>query len=699
MGAITQFIPLLLSCGLMLVGNGLLFIVLPMSMRLGGSETDTIGMVMSMYFLGMLIGSLYGRHLIARVGHIRIFAACMAIATVSALAYSVWESALMWGFLRIMAGICNATLFMTMETWLSDSSNSENRGTVFGSYQFVTYFGLTIGQMMLALANPQDNILFIYAAGILCLAMLPVLMSRQTGPRIGEFQSMKFRQLFKTSPLGVVGIFMSGITLGAFYNMSSVYGSDVGLTTGQIATFMSATMLGGFLLQFPVGKLSDIFDRRTILVLNLIIASFASILLPFLAERDALMMTYGAAIIISGTLACVYPIALADAYDRLQPHEMVPASGKLILAYSAGGVLGPYTSSLAMKFLGSDALFGYLVVMNMVLMGFVLYRMAMRAPVPEQLQESFVVQGLSPLATDLDPRTEYQGMEESTVAADTAMSLAEEHPEDLLDIVVSVAEHHPDDVANIAATAAFYYPEQAAQVALYLCRALPDAQLEIVSQVAGSAPEASGRLTEYMCKDILDQSLDPLRTSKALIQLTRQMLDQAPLQATEIATIVSQEVPESMPEMVAEIALIAAEAAPEQRIEVATSIIQEVPEASLEVAASVAESIAASPEEELHTFLAAEEDENYLGEAAELAAVVAQETPEQAVDVATVLVEAVPEEASQVAESLAQVDPEQAEEWVEEIGEAVPEVAEEMTEAVTTTLADADDDTTTMNQT
>ena len=673
------------------MGNGLLFIVLPMSMRISGAETDAIGLVMSMYFVGMLFGSMYGRHLIARVGHIRIFAACAAIATVSALLYSIWSSTIVWAALRIIAGICNATLFMAMETWLSDSSSSSNRGTVFGAYQFATYFGLTIGQMMLALAAPQDNILFIYAAGLLCLAMLPVLLSKSGGPRIGETESMQLRTLFNLSPLGVVGVFISGISLGAFYNMSTVYGSDIGMSNGEIATFMSATMIGGFLLQFPVGRLADIFDRRTILVLTLITASFAAILLPFLAERKAMMMTIGAAVILSGALACVYPIALADAYDRMQPHEMVAASGKLILAYAAGGALGPYTASLAMKAFGSDALFGYLVVANLALMGFVFYRMAMRAPVPETLQESFIVQGPTPLATDLDPRTEFQGVEETSVAADTAMSLAEENPDDLLDILVNIAEHHPQDVANIAATAAYYYPDQAPQIGLYLSRVLPDSQLEIICQVAGSAPESSSRLVEHMCADIRSQSLNPLLTSKALVQLTRQMLEQAPLQATAIATIVSQEVPDSMPEMVAEIALIAAEAAPEQRIEVATSIIQEVPEASVEVAASVAESIAASPDDELHTFLAAEEDENYLGEAAEFAAAVAQETPEQAVDVATVLVESAPEEAGHVVESLAQVDPENIEEWVEELAEAVPQVAEEMSEAMTSSLENNDE--------
>ena len=668
------------------MGNGLLFIIIPMSMRLDGQDTDAIGLVMSLYFVGMLLGSLYGRHLISRVGHIRIFAACASVATLCALLHSIWSVPLVWGVLRVLIGFTNATFFMTMETWLSESSTSENRATVFGSYQFVTYFGLALGQLMLNFAEPQDPILYIYVAMLFCLCMIPVLMSRSGGPRINEPESMPLKTLYRTSPLGVVGIMISGICLGAFYNMSSVYGADVGMTKSQIATFMSATMVGGFLLQFPVGKLADIFDRRTVLVMTLLVACLAAMVLPIMAVQGEMIITIACAVILSGALACVYPIALADAFDRLKPSEMVAASGKLILAYATGGAIGPYTSSIVMKQMGADALFGYLIVASLILVAFVMYRMSIRSAVPDALQESFVVQGMTPMATELDPRTEYNSLDETSVAAETVLLLAEENPNDVVEIAVSIALNQPEEAVNIAQVTAYHYPNEAVSLATTLANELPHLKLDIITNVAGSAPQSGAALARYMCGLIKQQKLDPQASFDALSRLTLKLLEEAPQQAAEIAGIVSHEIADDMPELVAKIAVLAAQAAPDQRVEVATAVTQEVPEASVEVATGVAETIAASPDEELHIFLASEEDEDYLGEGTELAIALGQEAPEQAFDIATAVAEVLPEDAAQVAESIAQTDPQHASDLVGSISEVAPEMADDVMYAVASSL-------------
>ena len=686
MKALNQLLPLYLSCTLLLMGNGLLFIIIPMSMRLDGQDTDAIGLVMSLYFVGMLLGSLYGRHLISRVGHIRIFAACASVATLCALLHSIWSVPLVWGVLRVLIGFTNATFFMTMETWLSESSTSDNRATVFGSYQFVTYFGLALGQLMLNFAEPQDPILYIYVAMLFCLCMIPVLMSRSGGPRINEPESMPLKTLYRTSPLGVVGIMISGICLGAFYNMSSVYGADAGMTKSQIATFMSATMVGGFLLQFPVGKLADIFDRRTVLVMTLLVACLAAMVLPIMAAQGEMIITIACAVILSGALACVYPIALADAFDRLKPSEMVAASGKLILAYATGGAIGPYTSSLVMKQMGADALFGYLIVASLILVAFVMYRMSIRSAVPNALQESFVVQGMTPMATELDPRTEYNSLDETSVAAETVLLLAEENPNDVVEIAVSIALNQPEEAVNIAQVTAYHYPDEAVSLAITLANELPHLKLDIITNVAGSAPQSGAALARYMCGLIKQQKLDPQASFDALSRLTLKLLEEAPQQAAEIAGIVSHEIADDMPELVAKIAVLAAQAAPDQRVEVATAVTQEVPEASVEVATGVAETIAASPDEELHIFLASEEDEDYLGEGTELAIALGQEAPEQAFDIATAVAEVLPEDAAQVAESIAQTDPEHASDLVGSISEVAPEMADDVMYAVASSL-------------
>jgi hypothetical protein len=468
--------------------------------------------------------------------------------------------------------------------------------------------------------------------------------------------------------------------------MSSVYGADVGMTKSQIATFMSATMVGGFLLQFPIGKLADRFDRRTVLVITLLVACLAAMILPIMAARGEMTITIACAVILSGCMACVYPIALADAFDRLKPTEMVAASGKLILAYATGGAIGPYTSSLVMKHMGADALFGYLIVACLVLIAFVMYRMSIRPAVPDALQESFVIQGMTPMATELDPRTEYNSLDETSVAAETVLLLAEENPEDVVEIAVNVALNQPEEAINIAQATAYHYPDSAEALAIALADELPHLKLDIITHVVGSAPQSVSVLASYMCEKIKQQKLEPQANFNALSSLTRKLLDEAPQQAAEIASIVSRGIATNIPELVAKIAVLAAEAAPDQRVEIATAVIQEVPEASVEVAAAVAETIAASPDEELHTFLAAEEDENYLGEGAELAIALAQEMPEQAFDIATVVAEILPEDAAEVAESIAQTDPENASDLVDSISEVVPDMADDVMYAVASSL-------------
>jgi DNA-directed RNA polymerase subunit F len=445
-------------------------------------------------------------------------------------------------------------------------------------------------------------------------------------------------------------------------------------------------MVGGFLLQFPIGKLADLFDRRTVLVMTLLLACLAAMVLPIMAARGEMGITIACAVILSGALACVYPIALADAFDRLKPTEMVAASGKLILAYAAGGAIGPYTSSLVMNRMGADALFGYLIVASLILMAFVMYRMSIRSAVPDALQESFVVQGMTPMATELDPRTEYNSLDETGVAAETVLLLAEDNPDDVVEIAVSVALNQPEEAVNIAQATAYNYPDEAIALAIALADELPHLKLDIITHVAGSAPQSGAALARYMCNLIKQQKLDPQTSFTALSRFTLKLLDVAPQQATAIAAIVSQEIANDMPELVAKIAVLAAQAAPDQRIAIAIAVTHEVPEAGVEIAAGIAQIIAASREEELHTFLAAEEDENYLGEGTELAIALGQEAPDQAFDIATVVAEILPEDAAQVAEHIAQTDPERAFALVGSISDAVPEMAAEVMYAVASSL-------------
>jgi MFS family permease len=592
--------------------------------------------------------------------------------------HSLWNDTLLWGGLRILSGFCNATLFMTMESWLSESSTSTNRGTIFGLYQFVTYLGLASGQMLINLSNPESPNLFIIASMLLCLCMIPILMSRSGGPRLTKQETMPFQRLYKVSPLGVVGCIVAGITFSAFYNMGSVYGAGVGLTTTQISLFMSAGMVGGLLLQFPVGKLSDQFDRRTVLVITLLFSCLLSMVLPLMAERHQFQIMLVCSGLIGGTLACIYPIALADAFDRLKTSEMVAASGSLILAYSMGGIIGPYSVSILMEALGPSALFGYLVSANLLLIGFVMYRMGKRAAVPEALQESFIIQGAAPIATQLDPRTAYNQQGSLSIAAETAVALAEVSPDNAVEIATNVALSQPEYGVEIAHAMGLYFPDQVQDLAQSMVQAMPEHYIDLLSGLAAASPTAAPLLGHMAAQHVLILSNSPIETEQKLIQLAHELVQNAPQKASDIVAAISQTTTNPTAEFVTKLAFLAAAAAPDQRIDVATAMADAAPDASLEVATTIAATIAASPEDELHTFLAQEADQTYPGEGAELAASIAQINPEQAVAIAAAVVEILPLEAANVADSVAQTNPTETRKLVDAINEVVPKLADKV---------------------
>ena len=87
---------LLTSLALLLAGNGLLTLLLPTRAALDGMATAAIGLAMSGYFVGYVVGCLLTPHVVQRVGHIRSFSALAALAAATALAYALAGGPVAW---------------------------------------------------------------------------------------------------------------------------------------------------------------------------------------------------------------------------------------------------------------------------------------------------------------------------------------------------------------------------------------------------------------------------------------------------------------------------------------------------------------------------------------------------------------------------------------------------------------------------
>jgi len=399
---------LLLGAAILVMGNSLLGIVLPVRMGLEHVPEFQSGLVMSAYYLGFVIGSSRIQLLIRRAGHIRAFAALAAVMTaatmVHALVFDVW----VWAAMRVVAGFCLAGLYAIIESWLNVKSSNENRGQVLSIYVVTIYTASFAGQFLVNIGTVQGTELFCVVGLAVALSLVPVVLTRVAGPEIDKIKPMSLLSLYRASPLGAVVTCGAGLLSGAFYALGAIYANEQGLSVFHVSLFMGAPIFGGLVLQYPIGRLSDRYDRRTVLLgvlVGTLIASVAEILIAM--KAGPFTGTLAAVFLFGGCLAAIYPIAVSQVYDYIDRAEMVAASGGLLLIWSIGAVAGPLIASALMGHFGPDAFFIYLATIALVLVIFTRYRMVRRIARPADQQTGFVsMNTTSAIAGALDPRTE-----------------------------------------------------------------------------------------------------------------------------------------------------------------------------------------------------------------------------------------------------------------------------------------------------
>ncbi len=397
---------LLLGIGLMNLGNSLLGISLPLRMEAAQYSTLITGVIMAAYFGGLLVGSIYGRRLIGAVGHIRAFAGLAAVMAAVALVHPLLFNAATWGLLRFISGFCVAGLFAALESWLNERSDNTTRGQVLGIYMIVNYVAIVLGQLMVNLWDLVGMEGFMVASLLVSLSLVPVVLARVEAPDLSESKPLSLRQLYAISPLAPVGACVAGATMGAYFGLGPVVARQVGFEVFQVSVFMGSVIIGGMLSQWPMGRISDRFDRRTVLLVVLTLALLVSaggIGAGTFADPFPPLMVVG--VLLGVTMTTIYPICVAQAFDYLDRDRYVAASSGLLLSYGIGSTAGPILGALAMDSMGPYGFFAYIAACMAVFAAFVLYRMLARAPLPADLQEHVVsLPRMSPVASELDPR-------------------------------------------------------------------------------------------------------------------------------------------------------------------------------------------------------------------------------------------------------------------------------------------------------
>ena len=371
-GNLRPVLSLLLSVGLLLAGSGLQFTLLPLRGRAEDFSTLALGIIASAYYVGFVSGCLLGPYAIRRAGHIRAFAAMLAIATASTLAYALAPEPIAWTVFRLITGFALAGFFLVIESWLNDRATNDNRGLVMSAYVIVNYVAFTVGQMLVTLYPIEQAGSFMIAAMMASLAIIPVALTRSAQPAPIAIVAFKPIKLFRAAPVGLVASLMVGVVNGAYWGLGPLSAAGSGLDVTGVALFMSAATLAGALIQWPVGRLSDRFDRRLVLLTLLIASALTGFLLWLLAASGVLLMVFG--LLFGATALPCYSLAAAHAYDKTPNSELVPTAATILLANALGAVIGPLLASAMMAAQGPRALFLFTGLAQGLLAAYVFYR-------------------------------------------------------------------------------------------------------------------------------------------------------------------------------------------------------------------------------------------------------------------------------------------------------------------------------------
>lgn len=666
--ALTPPLALLASVLILTLSHGLMVVLLPVHLGVKGVETDVIGLVLSMYAVGMLLGGLYNTALLRRAGHIRVFACAAALVAVSILACGLSANPILWAVMRLLNGFAIAVALAVIDNWLSESATRDTRGQLLAANQMVITGGMFVGQFMFNLAPPESNTMFIVGGMLASLALVPMVLSRRTGPVVSAETTMSIKEVYERSPLGIVGCFFSGLLLWSMLGVLPIYGAAEGLKGFDITLLSGAAILGSFLMQYPVGYLSDRFDRRTITVFLVALALVSSAASPWALSINFWLLLVVIALS-AGVFGVLYAISISQTFDNLRQSEMAAAMGPLVMAYAVGAIFGPLLSSNTMKVFNPEALFYMLCIFQALLLGFIFYRIGQREALPVDQQEAFVVH--SPMGgggVELDPRTLYnEAAQPLSEAAEFAVMLAESEPSAAIAMGCDVVEGSPAELLSVAYALAQVKGLDSKELMHALNKVVPERSTELAETIALAWPESATDIVAWLLDDGGEDAHETIASmaqsvpdmGAEIIGAAIEQISESDAEPSAVQEFVDSYV-ESMGEYVDNLRPADREAdhPEEQMAEIYAVVAEAMPEQSLELAQSMTEAVPAAATDVSEAYMQTVTDDDYdydeqlSGAISQHMSNMADVAPEQFEGIAASIVEVVPEAAQDVDEAL-----------------------------------------------
>lgn len=346
---------------MLMAANGLLVTLLSIRGAAVGMSPSSIGLMQSGYPLGALAGCIYAPRLVARIGHVRAFAALGSLCSITAIVHLLSVDVWTWGAMRMLAGFCFPGLYVVCESWLNARTPNHSRAMVLSVYFVVQMAGASSGQALAGADDASGALMFGVASILISLSFLPVLMSHNPAPEYVPPVRMSLRKLAGITSMGVLGSVLNGAAQATVYIGLPLYGLAIGMQAGDVALLVVVATLSGAVAQFPVGLISDRVDRRYVVVALSVGCALVSAALAMGLFGNYILV---AAAMLGASVLPVYSLCVAYTNDYLTPAQIVPASGSLVLSLNIGILFGAFAGPASLGLTGAVGLPAFLAAVG-----------------------------------------------------------------------------------------------------------------------------------------------------------------------------------------------------------------------------------------------------------------------------------------------------------------------------------------------
>jgi len=364
---------LLLSIVTMQFANSMIAPTLVLRASEAGEGLSSIGMIPTVYGLGFVIGCFWARRLMKTIGHIRAFTVTAAMLAALTLLMHLVSDPNYWIIFRGVMGCAIAVIMTCIDSWVGHVTPFEMRGRVMGFYSTVIKFAYVGAPAILSYSLLISENAIIYSVLLFIASLIPICMTKLPQPTIGPYVTTSFRALVKDVPSAFVAAFVLGFTNTAVLNLIPVYGVKIGFLTSEALTILVAAHMGGLILQWPIGYLSDIFGRRKVLSFGFIISGSIAFLMivPFAGTvTNALLLSF----IWGGAALSLYTVTLSHAIDHVKSEETVAVCATILTTWSIGSIFGPMLAGFFMDSYDVYALFIFCAFFHVLAGIFILVR-------------------------------------------------------------------------------------------------------------------------------------------------------------------------------------------------------------------------------------------------------------------------------------------------------------------------------------